>query len=241
MMNGLPPWWPDKRPFAIIDCIEGMAFIPDGVVDLVVTDPPYSGGFPFNWNAKNMKGGKQTHRKTIVGNDNLVWLEPAVAEMFRVLKPDAWCVCFGSWRMYCQFAEKFAKAGFEHKTVGVWDKGLLGMGQGIAEEYEQIYFFKKGNPEQTVRRGNVFRFMRHIQTDEHPNIKPVELIAELVRLCSKRRGVVLDPFLGSGTTLLACRHTDRVGLGFEIDPQYEETIIKRAIISTLPLDRWVTA
>jgi adenine-specific DNA-methyltransferase len=228
MMNSLPVWWSETRPFAIMDCVDGMAFIPEGAVDFILTDPPYGGGFTF---------GRQ--QRTIKGDDNLEWIEDVVAELWRVLKDDAWCICFGQWRTYTRFVEAFIKAGFKLKTVGVWDKGLLGMGAGVVEEYEQIFFFKKGDPETTAHRGNVFRFMRHIQTPEHPNIKPVDLFDELIKLCSKRGDVVLDPYLGSGTTLLACRHTDRIGLGFEIDPQYEETIVKRAVISTLPLDRWV--
>ena len=61
----------------------------------------------------------------------------------------------------------------------------------------------------------------------HPTVKPVAMIADAIRDCSHRRGIVLDCFLGSGSTLIACEQTGRVCCGMEIDPLYVDTAIRR--------------
>ena len=223
----LPAWWKGSAPYQIRDCVEGLKEIPDGVVDLFLTDPPYGNAMTYGREAR-----------TIENDDGLGWLSKVVPEIYRILKDGTWCICFGQWRTFAQFHEVFDFVGFGLKTVAIWDKGLLGMGSGISEEYEMIYFFKKGDPPIMKHRGNMFRYNRFTQTPEHPNIKPDELFIDLINLASKKGDIVIDPYLGSGTTLLATRKTDRIGLGFEIDKQYETTIRRRALIDVSSLEAW---
>ena len=61
----------------------------------------------------------------------------------------------------------------------------------------------------------------------HPTVKPVALVADAIKDCSKRNGLILDPFLGSGTTVIAAELTGRRAAGFELDPRYVDTIIRR--------------
>ena len=229
-MMQLPAWWPSKTPHQIRDCLEGMKEIPSSVVGLILTDPPYG--------TAGLKKFRGKEERTIANDANLDWLGDVATEFYRIMKDDTWCAVFGQWRTFTQFYEVFDMVGFGLKTVGIWDKGVLGMGAGLSEEYEMIYFFKKGEARETAHRGNVFHVTRPMQTPEHPNIKPDELFIELINLLSKKGDIVLDPYLGSGTTLLATRKTERIGLGFEIDKKYEETIKSRALIDNTSLEAW---
>jgi DNA modification methylase len=74
---------------------------------------------------------------------------------------------------------------------------------------------------------SVLPFDRPMQSKSHPTEKPVDLFMRLIENSTLPNQIVFDPFLGSGTTLLACRRTNRIGCGFEINPQYLEVIEKR--------------
>lgn len=192
--------------FEIIKTFEDESF------DLICTDPPF--GQNINY------GRSQLGHRTIENDNNLEWLDDWSKNAYRILKNNTHCIVFWQWRTYSQLENIMLKNGFILKTVGIWDKKNAGLGNGLAEQYEQICFFKKGNARQNFFRGNVFRIGRINGRPEHPHQKPVDLICELLKLCSKENDSVLDCFMGSGSVGLACKATNRNFTGIELDENY---------------------
>ena len=130
------------------------------------------------------------------------------------------------------------------KNLCVWVKTNAGMGTFYRSQHELIAVFKVGNGPHinSFELGQHGRYRTNVWTypgvnsfgtgrDEalamHPTVKPVALVADAIKDCSKRNGLILDPFLGSGTTVIAAELTGRRAAGFELDPRYVDTIIRR--------------
>jgi DNA modification methylase len=189
-----------------------------GPVDLILTDPPYGQGGEY--------GRSQLGHREVAGDDNLDWL-PRVSEgCYRLLPDNSVCLVFGQWRTSSKFVEQFEAAGFRIRTVAIWDKENCGLSShGFGEQYEQILVFYKGQPTLEWFRGNVFREPRINGRPEHPNEKPLQLFTTLLGLFPSK--TILDPFLGSGPTLIAAERLGRVCFGFEIDEAYCDVAVKR--------------
>jgi DNA modification methylase len=129
-------------------------------------------------------------------------------------------------------------------NIAVWNKTNAGQGSFFRSQYELIFIFKFGsaphrNNVELGRHGrnrsnlwtyagvNTFRAGRLDDLALHPTVKPVALIADAIRDCTKRGNIVLDPFLGSGSTILAAERVGRVGYGLELDPLYADVAIRR--------------
>jgi DNA modification methylase len=150
------------------------------------------------------------------------------------------------WRHMRELLSAGGQVYSELKNMCVWVKHNAGMGSFYRSQHELVFVFKYGHCE---HRNNIElgRFGRHRSnvwhysganffgrgTDEgkllhlHPTVKPVALVADAILDCSARGEIVLDPFLGSGTTLIAAERTGRRCRGVEIDPAYVDTIIRR--------------
>src|SRR5262249_45613305 len=134
----------------------------------------------------------------------------------------------------------------ELKNLCVWAKDNPGMGSFYRSQHELIFVFKHGHDSHRNNiqlgkygrnRGNVWRYPGMNSgaraTDEgnllalHPTVKPIALVADVILDCSARGDIVLDAFLGSGTTVMAAERTGRRCYGLEIDPVYVDTIIRR--------------
>ena len=132
----------------------------------------------------------------------------------------------------------------EQKNLCVWNKTNAGMGTFYRSKHELVLVFKVGSAPHTnnFKLGgggryrtnvwdyagvNTFKPGRMAELRLHPTVKPLPLVIDALKDCSSRRGVVLDPFLGSGTTLLAAEKTGRVGRGIELDPHYVDAAIGR--------------
>lgn len=144
-------------------------------------------------------------------------------------------------------AELFAAGGIvfrELKNIAVWVKSNAGQGSFYRSQHEFIFVFKNGdaphrNNVELGRHGrnrsnvwtyagvNSFRAGRMDELSVHPTVKPVALVADAIRDCSRRGEIVLDPFMGSGTTILAAERVGRRGYGLEIDPLYVDVAIRR--------------
>ena len=118
------------------------------------------------------------------------------------------------------------------------------MGSLYRSKHELVFVFKNGtarhfNNVELGRHGrnrtnvwdyagvNTFREGRDEELALHPTVKPVPLVADAIRDCSKRKDIVLDPFVGSGTTLIAAERTGRIGRAIELDPKYVDTAVRR--------------
>ena len=126
----------------------------------------------------------------------------------------------------------------------VWNKNNAGQGSFYRSKHELIAVFKNGAAPhinnfglggQGRYRANVLDYpsvnslhpARRGELDLHPTVKPVALVADLIRDCSRRNGVILDPFGGSGTTILAAERTGRIARVIELDPLYVDLTIRR--------------
>ena len=143
---------------------------------------------------------------------------------------------FSRWDVIHKWAEQLSSAGFKIIERLVWDKTHWGMGnlEYYGSQTEDILFCIKGYPKMqwVKRRGNVIKTVSKRSLPEgmyHPNQKSLSLIAKLIIDTTAEGDTVFDPFLGSGTTLEACRKTNRNGVGFEIDKIYETVIQERAM------------
>ena len=148
------------------------------------------------------------------------------------------------WRHIGQMLTAGAAAFSELKNIVVWVKSNPGQGSFYRSQHEFIAVFKNGsgracNNVELGRHGrnrsNVWKFagvnsFRAGRMDEltlHPTVKPIAMVADAMRDCSRRGEIVLDPFLGSGTTILAAEKVGRRGYGIELDPLYVDVAIRR--------------
>jgi DNA modification methylase len=132
----------------------------------------------------------------------------------------------------------------EQKNLCVWNKTNAGMGAFYRSKHELVLIFKVGTAPHVNNFGlggsgryrtNVWDYAgvntskrgRMAELTMHPTVKPLPLVVDALKDCSTRRGIVLDPFLGSGTTLLAAEKTGRIGRGIELDPYYVDAAIGR--------------
>jgi DNA modification methylase len=142
----------------------------------------------------------------------------------------------------CFPLEKWSTAS--KKNIVVWAKTNAGQGSFYRSQHEFILVFKNGdaphrNNVELGKHGrnrsnvwtyagvNTFRAGRLDELSLHPTVKPVALVADAMRDCSRRGEIVLDPFMGSGTTILAAERVGRRGYGLEIDPLYVDVAIRR--------------
>jgi len=211
------------------DAINVLKKIEDESIDLVVTDPPY--GINYQSNQRKIKFEK------IINDDNLEWVDEVISELYRILKKNSCFYCFTRWDVYPFWKEKIEKNGFKIKNCLIWIKknstgGLGDLESSYKSNFEFIIFCMKGR--KILWKGGFGRkngyFINHNVNPNsliHPNEKPVSLIREFIISSSDKHDTVLDPFLGSGTTMKACLELKRNCIGIEIDERYIKITKKR--------------
>jgi DNA modification methylase len=152
-------------------------------------------------------------------------------------------VCM-DWRHLYELLVAGRAARLALKNLCVWAKTNAGMGTFYRSQHELVAVFKVGTGphinsfalgQYGRRRTNVWTYPgvnafgpgREAALAMHPTVKPVALVADAIKDCSKRNGLILDPFLGSGTTVLAAEVTGRRAAGLELDPRYVDCAIRR--------------
>jgi site-specific DNA-methyltransferase (adenine-specific) len=212
-----------------MDCLEGLKKLPDKSVDLVVTDPPY--GINYKSNA-----GK-TNKFDVIQGDDGIDLEPIIKEIFRVMKDNTCLYCFCRYDIYSNFFLIISKY-FNVKNCLIWEKskalgGLGDITSSYINNFELIIFAHKGR--RILWDGGFNREFGLIKDDSinkptslvHPTQKPIPILRGFINNCSNKEDIVLDPFMGSGTTAVACKQLGRNFIGFEISPEYCEIANKR--------------
>ena len=203
------------------DCLELMKNIPDGSVDLVLTDPPYGMAFKSNY--------RKEKYNEIQNDKSLEWLERYISECYRVLKNNSAIYCFCSWHNVDVFKQAIEKK-FKVKNILIWEKNNTSMGDlkgSYAPKYEMIIFAHKGR-----KLLNGFRYADIIKANRtgnknHPTEKPVDLLETFIKNSSGENEVVFDGFMGSGSTGVACVNTNRRFIGIELDDGYFNIAKKR--------------
>lgn len=132
------------------------------------------------------------------------------------------------------FRRAFADAGFYLSGCCIWKKNSLVLERSPYQwQHEPCLFgWKKGGRHEWYadrKQTTIWEYDRPKASKDHPTMKPVQLLAYPIRNSSMTNGIVLDPFLGSGFTLIACDQIDRVCRGIELDPKFVDVIVKRYI------------
>lgn len=198
------------------DCLEVMNNIEDGSVDLVVTDPPYGMNF-------------QSHRRKevydkIKNDESLNWLDEFFEQVNRVMKDNTAIYVFCSWHNVDKFKITFEKY-FKLKNILVWVKNNHGSGDlkaAYAPRHEFVLYGHKGRRLFEEKRYDDVMFFDKTGNKNHPTEKPVDFMELLIRNSSCEGNIVFDPFMGSGSTGVACLNTNRDFIGIELDEGYFE-------------------
>jgi site-specific DNA-methyltransferase (adenine-specific) len=230
-----------------MDCLEGMKLIPDKSVDLVATDPPYGIEYKSNW----------CNKFNEIKNDNSTdWVFPFFNEINRITKDDSHLYCFTSIQHMDEFLSAIKKYWKIKNIITIprTMKGGLGdLYSSFSPQNEFIIFATKGkrkfektkilkpseiylkdkrkSPKEWIYRlpdhWDFVKASKHNLKRMHPTQKTVDVMKIIIQLSSKEGEVVLDPFIGSGTTAVAATLTNRKWIGFEIETEYVEIANKR--------------
>ena len=207
------------------DCLEGMKRIPDKSIDLIVTDPPYL----INY-TRHVKGHRFS-KPILNDNNNKQLIIDYIKECYRVMKDNTAMYMFSSHKTVDIFKQELEKY-FNVKNIIIWDKQRQGMGDTstvFGFQYELIFFVSKGQPKINGKRlSDIWSFPKIVGKQQmHQNQKPIELITQCILKHSREDDIILDGFIGSGTTAIACLNTNRNFIGFELDKEYFDIATKR--------------
>jgi site-specific DNA-methyltransferase (adenine-specific) len=235
------------------DALAGMARIPDGSIDLILTDPPYNLGKDY---------GNASDQQSV--DDYLAWTERWIDIALPKLKANGSLYIFLTWRFAPEIFVMLKKRLTMMNEI-IWDRRVPSMGgstRSFSSVHDTIGFFVKRKDyyfdldavripydaaTKKARSRSIFvgakwlevgynpkdlwsvsRLHReHAERVDHPTQKPLEIIERMLKASCPPDGVVLDPFMGSGTTALAARRLGRRFVGFELNPDYCEVIRQR--------------
>jgi DNA modification methylase len=214
--------------------------------EMMVTDPPYN----IRISGHATGRGKVRRRESAAGSGEM---PPAALRglLYQFVSCAISCSCDGAihyifidWSHLPEFLDTALSLYSEWKNLLVWNKSNAGQDSFYRAKHELIAVFKSGvgshinnlRPDGQGRcRTNVLDYpsvksldpARRGDLEQHPTVKPIALIADLIRDCSRRNGVILDPFGGSGTTILAAERTGRIARVIELDPLCVDVSVRR--------------
>jgi DNA modification methylase len=198
------------------DCIDVMRSMPWASVDFILTDPPYL----VNYRDRSGRS---------VANDanDGTWLKPAFRQMHRVLRPDSLCVSFYGWNKVDLFMDAWKSAGFAVVGHIVFRKRYGSNARFLSYRHESAYLLAKGRPPLPASPVPDVLDWEYTGNRLHPTQKPVQPLKTLIGAFTKPGAVVLDPFCGSGSTLIAAQELGRSFIGIELDEQHHRTASSR--------------
>lgn len=212
---------------------ESVEKLMDGsLANMTFTDPPYLMGFTGNVHAD----GSKSHNSKFgaIKNDKMSEQdgEIFINNMIKSIKlfcSGAYYICF--YRLGLHYIFNGLKNNeLEYKSVIIWDKGNHTLSNSdYMSKYEPIVYgwTKEHNFYGGRSNFDIWEVQRTSKNELHPTMKPVALCEKAIINSSEHNGIVLDLFLGSGSTLMACEKTNRICYGMELDPKYVDVIIKR--------------
>ena len=212
------------------DCLEIMKSIPDESIDLVVTDPPYkitargNGG-----NSGGMFQKKEVNNGKVFKNNDID-ISDWINEVYRVLKPQSHCYIMTNNKNIFHYLDVINnKSDFNYIKNLIWVKDNKIMGQTYMSQFEYIIMLRKGSHKKINNCGtsDIINIpnKKLKGTDGktiHDTEKPVDLMKILIENSTDENQIILDPFMGIGSTGVACLNTNRKFIGIELDDTYFE-------------------
>ena len=237
-----PPADPISRPGDLWICGEHRVLCGDATVladvekvldgelaDMAFTDPPYNVNYANSAKDK-LRGKNRPILNDALGEDFGALLYDACVNILTVTKGAVY-ICMSSSELDT-LQKAFREAGGKWSTFVIWAKNTFTLGRSdYQRQYEPIlYGWKDGTDHYWCGardQGDVWFFDKPHKNDLHPTMKPVALVERAIRNSSKSRDIVLDPFGGSGTTLIAAERAGRRARLIELDPKYVDVIVQR--------------
>jgi site-specific DNA-methyltransferase (adenine-specific) len=192
------------------DCIEVLKSLPDRSVDFVLTDPPYLVRYKDR-SGRTVKNDCGKHPESVLG---------AFAELYRVMKPNSLCVSFYGWNRVDAFFRSWKDAGLTPVAHIVFRKKYASARRFVAYEHEAAYLLAKGRPDMPADPISDVLPWHYSGNRWHPTEKSVETLKPIVEVFTKPGDVVLDPFAGSGSSLVTAALLDRQYIGIELEAKY---------------------
>ena len=209
------------------NAIDFMKTLEDESVDLIVTDPPYK--VTARGNAGN-SGGMMQSKLSMQGRifkHNDVRPMEYIPEFYRLLKDGSHCYIMTNHVNLQEMLNTATECGFHFIKSLIWNKGNKIMGQFYMSQFEYILFFRKGKGKKINKCGtsDILSVPNKKTKGEdgkniHDTEKPVELMKILIENSSQENELVLDPFMGVGATIIACKDLNREYIGIELDEKY---------------------
>jgi len=197
------------------DCLNVLPSLPARSIDFVLTDPPYITRY------------KSRDGRTVPNDDNDAWLKPSFAEIYRLLRKDTFCVSFYGWPQADKFLQAFRAAGFRPVGHFIFPKTYTSSSRYVRYQHECAYLLAKGYPNQPKNAISDVINWKYTGNRLHPTQKPLCVLSPLIEAFSQPNATVLDPFSGSGSSLLAAKLLGRNYLGVELDPAYHAVASER--------------
>jgi len=228
----------EKNKIYNMDCIQGMKTLPDKSIDMIFTDPPYkliAGGCK-----KSKLRGHLLNKSSVFTTQGSVFNTPKyndwISEYARVLKPDSYCFIMTNDLNIPEFIETANKNGFKFCELLVMRK---------QNKVPSLYFFKQCEFILMFRNGKYKKFNKYGHSNIFdvilpkgkkklcPTEKTPDFIEEIIKVCSNENDLIMDSFMGSGTTAIASLNTNRNYIGFELDENYFISSINRITNHTI--------
>ncbi len=215
-----------------LDAVEWLSALPDGSVDLLITDPPYESLEKYRaiGTTTRLKKSNASSNKwfDIFPNSRF---EELISEIYRVLTKNSHFYLFCDQETMFVVKPIAEEIGFKFWKPIVWDKCAIGMGYHYRARYEFILFFEKGK-----RKLNDLGVPDVIQEKRvwkgYPTEKPVGLLEVLIKQSSSDGDLIVDPFFGSGSTLIAASNIDREAYGNDISDDAHKYLSDRMLNNT---------
>lgn len=220
------------------DALDVLPTLPADHFDAVVTDPPYSSGGRQQATARSIVSKNDNDIRDAdewflgdnMGSDTYIrWMRQIARESLRAVILGGHAYVFTDWRQYTNLVTAWESVGWTLRSVIVWDKARGGaMGSFWRNNHEWVAVFAKGQPH-PLRHRSCFNTWTGTkpQDSDHPTEKPLSLLLYIIGAVAPVMGRVLDPFAGSGTTLVAAKDSGFRAVGVERDRKYSELAAER--------------
>ena len=209
------------------DCLNALRNIPDESIDLVVTDPPYlmnhTSGSSTNASKQEQWQGNLKAADKTANMPNFIKFSQWLPVIYKKLKSSSHCYIFCNDKNVQDVLHESTKTGFKLHNILIWKKNNCTPNRWYMKNVEFIIFLHKGKSFPIANLGDPQCLeVNNINGKNklHPTQKPVELLSILIKNSSKVGDIVLDPFMGSGSTGVACVNTGRNFIGIELDEKY---------------------